>query len=319
MPAIEIIGGGPAGASAALAALKEGSAVELHEKSRFPRHKVCGEFLSPEIAPLLEGLGALDAFTAAGPARIRRLVLRFRTREKRSALPEAAYGLSRYRLDHLLLEAARPRFEKRTPETCSTRIVAHGRKAIAPRGRRLFGFKAHFQGPADDAVELYFFNGCYVGVSAVENGVTNVCGLGPENLLRARSFEIDELIGEFEPLRDRLRPLLRTMDWLTTGPLVFETHFEAVTPGVYPAGDALSFVDPFTGSGIVSAILTGTLAGTAAARSDAVEDYIRECRQRLQRPFLISSIFRRAVASGWGEYLAPFVPGSWLVKLTRPA
>lgn len=292
--------------------------VRLHEKSRFPRHKVCGEFLSPEIVPLFDRLNMLDAFHAAGPAKIRRLILRFRRREKRCSLPETAFGLSRYTLDQMLMEHAMQRGGSMATEACDSRIIAHGRKAIAPRGRRLFGFKSHFTGSGDDAVELYFFNGFYMGVSSVENGITNVCGLGPEHLLRARNFEIDEVVAGFEPLRERLRPLTRTMDWLTTGPLVFETHFEPVK-GVYPAGDALSFVDPFTGSGIVSAILTGSLAGTAAVRNTPVEDYLSECRRHLRRPFLISSVLRQAVVSGWAEYLAPFVPGSWLVRLTRPA
>jgi flavin-dependent dehydrogenase len=53
---ITVIGGGPAGCAAALAAMSEGSAVTLYEKSRFPRHKVCGEFLSPELVPALESL-----------------------------------------------------------------------------------------------------------------------------------------------------------------------------------------------------------------------------------------------------------------------
>lgn len=315
---IEIVGGGPAGAAAAIAALKETDAIRLYEKSRFPRHKVCGEFLSPEIAPLLDRLGVWDRFLAAGPARIRRMVLRFAKREKRSTLPEPAYGLSRYAMDHLLLQHAARVRTPALPDNGGVRIVAHGRKAVAPRGRRLFGFKAHFEGPADDAVELYFSNGCYIGVTTVENGITNVCGLGPEHILRARHFEIDDLIADLDPLRERLRPLHRTMEWLTTGPLVFETHFTSA-PGVYPAGDALSFVDPFTGSGIVSAILTGSLAGAAAAQGRSPEEYLRECRRHIERPFVISSVFRKAVASGYGEYLAPFVPASWLVKLTRPA
>src|SRR5579884_1667379 len=138
--AIEIVGGGPAGSAAAIAALKETDSVRLYEKSRFPRHKVCGEFLSPEIAPLLEQLGVLQQFAAAGPACIRRLVLRFRTREKRCLLPEAAYGLSRYALDDLLLSCALPA-ERRlrpgfaaTPEPALAKVVAHGRKAVAARG-----------------------------------------------------------------------------------------------------------------------------------------------------------------------------------------
>ena len=317
MHAIDIIGGGPAGAAAALAAAREGACVHLHEKSRFPRHKVCGEFLSPEIVPLLENLCVWDDFESARPARIRRLVLRFPSREKRCTLPEAAYGLSRYALDDLLYRRAR-----QTIGACDLppgrRVIAHGRKAIAPRGRRLFGFKAHFEGPSDDAVELYFFGRVYVGLNTVENGVTNVCGLAPEALLRERRFEIDELIAGFGPLRERIGPLRRSMDWLMTGPLVFENRFSR--PGAdYLAGDALSFVDPFTGSGIVSAVLTGSLAGEAAASGMPVDEYVRRCRSRLQRPFLMSSLFRAAVVRGWAEYLAPFVPGGWLVRLTRPA
>jgi len=42
---IRVIGAGPAGAAAAIAARLEGVEVDLFEKSRFPRQKVCGEFL----------------------------------------------------------------------------------------------------------------------------------------------------------------------------------------------------------------------------------------------------------------------------------
>jgi 2-polyprenyl-6-methoxyphenol hydroxylase-like FAD-dependent oxidoreductase len=45
-----------------MAALKEGARVRLFEKSRFPRHKVCGEFLSPELRPALESLGVWPEF-----------------------------------------------------------------------------------------------------------------------------------------------------------------------------------------------------------------------------------------------------------------
>ena len=44
-----------------------------HQKSRLPRHKVCGEFLSPEAVTLLDRLGVSGAFFDAHPARIRRM------------------------------------------------------------------------------------------------------------------------------------------------------------------------------------------------------------------------------------------------------
>jgi flavin-dependent dehydrogenase len=49
MRAVHVVGGGPAGAMAAFAAMREGAPVRIFEKSAFPRHKVCGEFLSPAI------------------------------------------------------------------------------------------------------------------------------------------------------------------------------------------------------------------------------------------------------------------------------
>lgn len=324
MVPIHIIGGGPAGASAAIAARQQDREVCLVEKSRFPRHKVCGEFLSPEIAPLLESLGVWSEFLAARPARIGHLELYFGALQRRCKLPEAAYGLSRYRFDELLLTRALQigvRGVTSLPHQpiCSPTITAHGRQNLSGRGRRLFGFKSHFEGPVNDAVELYFFSGCYVGINPVEGGITNVCGLGPENTLSTHGFDFDSVVNSFPKLSERLRPLRRNMRWLAAGPLVFQNHFRsAVSPLEYRAGDALSFIDPFTGSGVLSAVMTGNLAGLAAAREIPSDVYLKLCRERMQRPFLFSSLLRTLLANGWAERLAEFVPGPWLVRLTRP-
>src|SRR5579862_1418343 len=205
---INILGGGPAGASAALAALGEGARVQVIEKSRFPRHKVCGEFFSPEIALELQRLGVWEAFLASGPSRVARLALHIGAREKISRLPEPAWGLSRYTFDALLLDRAVANGAEVVKETTEpVSIVATGRgSGASTRGRRLFGFKAHFEGPANDAIELFFFDGCYVGVAAIEGGRTNVCGLGPENVLARVNFEYDAVVEQSPALRDRLRP-----------------------------------------------------------------------------------------------------------------
>ena len=324
---LHIIGGGPAGSSAAIAARQEDRGVCLIEKSRFPRHKVCGEFLSPELAPILESLGVWSAFLSAGPARIGHLELHFGSFQRRCKLPDIAYGLSRYRFDELLFARAIQMGAVHTtdsPDVENSRdsgpvITAYGRKNSSARGRRLFGFKAHFEGPANDAVELYFFSGCYVGINPVEDGITNVCGLGPEDVLSSRGFDFDAVVNACPKLSERLRPLRRTMRWYTAGPLVFQNRFkDGLDASEYPAGDALSFVDPFTGSGLLSAVLTGQLAGVAAARGIGTDAYLSQCRQRLQRPFVFSSLLRTLVANGWAERLARFVPGQWLVHLTRP-
>jgi menaquinone-9 beta-reductase len=313
---------------AALAARRDGASVRIFEKSAFPRHKVCGEFLSPAIATLLRRAGCEADFLKLGPAVLREMRLHFGMRTVRHRLPEPAYGLSRYELDHFLLRRAVEagaevvREQKDSDARADPLVVAAGRKAIAPsKDGRLFGFKAHFRGPVNDAVELYFFEQCYVGVSAVENGETNVCGLAPERTLRAHGFQPEELLDRSPALAERLRPLTRSMEWLVTGPLVFSERIgiQAGGSAVYRAGDALGFIDPFTGSGILNAMLTGERAGLAAARGTPVEEYLRDCRRLLRRPFFISGTVRAIVASGHAGLLAPMVPGRVLFYATRPA
>src|SRR6185295_830461 len=182
---------------------------------------------------------------------------------------------------------------------------------------RLFGFKAHFEGPTDDAVELFFLDRCYVGVTSVEGGKTNVCGLAPESFLSTLGFEYDLISLHSRALADRLKPLRRAMPWISTGPLQYGQAFENAG-SVYPVGDALSFVDPFTGSGLLAAVRSGAMAGRAVAHGQPVADYLSECRASLRQPFQFAGVLRRALEGGWAERLAPLAPGRLLFALTRP-
>jgi flavin-dependent dehydrogenase len=325
MRAVHVVGGGPAGAMAAFAALREGAAVRIFEKSAFPRHKVCGEFLSPAILPVLRRAGCEEAFFRLRPAVLRAMRLHFGARVIRHSLQEPAYGLSRYELDHLLLQhagnaGAEVVHEQWSEARGATVVVAGGRRSSAPAGDRLFGFKAHFSGPVNDAVELYFFKNCYAGVSAIENGATNVCGLAPERTLRSFGFHPGDLLEGYAPLSERLRPLSRTMEWLVTGPLVFSERLsQPADQETYRAGDSLGFIDPFTGSGILNAMLTGELAGLAAARGVSAASYLRDCRRLLRRPFLVSSVFRAIIATGQAGLIGSLVPGRFLFYATRPS
>lgn len=327
MNVVTIAGGGPAGSAAALSALQAGADVRLFEKSAFPRHKVCGEFLSPEIEGPLRELGVWETFITASPAVVRSLELFIGNSVRRSALPKPAFGLSRYKFDNLLLEAAIQRGADLLRESGNTTarplVRAYGRFAVAPsaqKGRRLFGFKAHFAGEPRDVVELYFFRECYVGINSVEGGLTNVCGLGPEHRLREVGFEIDELLQQSAVLRQRLAPLQRVMDWMSVGPLVFQNAFrEPLLEGLYPAGDALQFVDPFTGSGMLSAVLAGKVAGAAAAQGIPSADYMRQVKSQLHPAFRWSAALRWAASHRWAGIAAEAVPTSWLYSLTRPS
>src|SRR5437016_633084 len=65
-----IVGGGPAGCSAAITLARLGARVVLFEAKAYPHAKLCGEFLSPECAGLLDDLGLTPALRALKPASI---------------------------------------------------------------------------------------------------------------------------------------------------------------------------------------------------------------------------------------------------------
>ncbi|MBL8178643.1 MAG: hypothetical protein JNK48_28475 [Bryobacterales bacterium] len=319
---MRVIGAGPAGTAAAIAAVSEGAAVDLFEKSRFPRHKVCGEFLSPGALGLLETLGV--DWRALQPATIRGLRLCFPRRESHGRLPETAFGLSRYALDAALLQraigAGATLIRQPGEAAGGPAVIATGRHSAATKGRRLFAFKAHFQGPPSDTMELFFErDGAYVGVNAIEAGRTNVCGLAGEDVLSAHGFEIDSYLHSLPRVKDRLSACKREWNWIRTGPLVFESRLKYSTDfSKYYAGDSLSFIDPFTGSGILSALCTGILAGKAAARGNSGEEYYRTCNKLLAQPKAVAAMFRLSIECGAAAYLERFIPNRILFRWSRP-
>lgn len=61
-----VVGAGPAGAATAILLAERGLAVLVLDRARSPRTKICGEYLSPEGARILDRLGVLKAVDAAG-------------------------------------------------------------------------------------------------------------------------------------------------------------------------------------------------------------------------------------------------------------
>jgi flavin-dependent dehydrogenase len=107
-----VIGGGVAGASAAIRLAETGWAVALVEKRSFPRRKVCGECIAAPNLPLLEALGIADELAAAAGPPLERVALYWRDAELTAALPRVrgaqpwGRALGRDRLDSLLVSRA---------------------------------------------------------------------------------------------------------------------------------------------------------------------------------------------------------------------
>jgi flavin-dependent dehydrogenase len=227
---VAIVGGGPAGASAAIALARSGVDVLLFERERGAPERFCGEFLSPDGVGSLDALGILSELLVERPA----VLSRWRVASSRGsiggALPAPALGFSRARLDVFLRAAARAagaevREGVRVASLESTRadfvlrgadgeapleerarhvVGALGRASRipgltargAPRaGADYVGMKAHFSGDVDaDSVSLFPLEEAYVGVAPIEGGAVNVCFLARRRAFDRRGRDPEELL-----------------------------------------------------------------------------------------------------------------------------
>ncbi|MGI8837629.1 MAG: NAD(P)/FAD-dependent oxidoreductase [Pyrinomonadaceae bacterium] len=110
---VAIAGAGPAGTSAAIRLKLHGVRVLLVEEKKFPRAKLCGEFISPECIDHFQQLGVLNQLLSAGATSLRETVF-YSARGYQVAVPSewftsgaTALGLSRSEMDHRLLERAK--------------------------------------------------------------------------------------------------------------------------------------------------------------------------------------------------------------------
>ncbi|MGB4937279.1 MAG: FAD-dependent oxidoreductase, partial [Ferruginibacter sp.] len=205
---IIIIGGGLAGLTSAIHLSKAGLSVTLIEKNEYPKHKVCGEYISNEVLPYLQQLGA-DPMTLGAKKINRFLLSTTRGKTTETTLPLGGFGISRYTLDNFLMQKAvlnnclvirdavtdihfandgfRVNTQAGKELTANMVIGAFGKRshmdvklnrAFIKNKSPFVAVKTHLQGDfPDDLVALHNFKGGYCGVSQVENGHLNVCFL----------------------------------------------------------------------------------------------------------------------------------------------
>jgi flavin-dependent dehydrogenase len=171
-------------------------------------------------------------------------------------------------------------------------IQASGRNS---RAGRWFGFKAHFLGHYPARVDLHFLPGGYLGVSPVENGRINVCALVEKRQVRQASAIVRGILGDAFP---------QEWPFLFTGPL--DPGWRGF-PGL-SAGDAVAFLDPFTGDGISLALRSGRLAAQAALRMLAGENettvvghYGEQLRRMYHHQFGVARVLRFGAHRAWLE------------------
>ena len=281
---VAIIGAGPAGSTLAALLAGRGIAVALIDRDTFPRDKLCGEFLSYDALPVLDALGVTAAIDAHDAPRIDRCRVVARHRQYDFDLPHAARGVSRLLLDDLLFRTAVAAGATPMSGTTATdlesipaRVVVGAwgrwgrfdtqlaRSFVRDRAHRNFGFKRHYRGTTSaNVIELHSFRRGYLGVAAVEDGVTNICGLVHASRLvhhkgRWESF-VDEIRAEeptLETMYARYTPAQE--GFLSSEPVIFRAR-SAVEHGIFMVGDASGIVDPLTGNGMAMAIQSALVA-----------------------------------------------------------
>ena len=306
--AVTIIGGGPAGAVAAVLLARCGWDVTVVEQQRFPRDKVCGECVSALGIDVLTRHRLEQKVQALSPVSLRRGAMVAPSGEQiRFDLPQSMWGVSRSAMDAVLLDAGRDagarllqpaRAERVRDGGVSVRclatnrvidlrarhvILADGKGALAGERPRLtgdFGLKAHFSDVADrtDTISLFGLAGHYVGAAPIENGRWNVAMSVPASRLNSFRGRLDELfeqlMREKVGLARRFVRARRVSDWLVA-PLPRFAVRRHCPPNVIPIGNAAAALEPIGGEGIGLALRSAELAATALIEGRPLESLPR--------------------------------------------
>lgn len=292
---VTIAGGGLAGLSLAAGLLRRGIAVTVHEAGSYPRHRVCGEFISGVEKETLVRLGIEEALADALALRS---VAWFREGRQihEDVLPEPAMGISRYRLDRRLKEQV---VEASGVVVERSRQVREGRDGLVwaagrvPRRGSWIGLKAHFRGLDMEAdLEMHLGAHGYAGLARVEDGRVNVCGLFRVD--RSLSGHGKDLLGGY--LRASGNGVLAgrlceaTVDAESFCAVAgFELGRQKADVGLCAIGDAESMIPPFTGNGMSMAFQAAESALEPLERwSDGSLPWdacVAEIREALRRRF----------------------------------
>jgi len=314
------VGGGLAGLTLGIGLRQRDVPVIVWEAGRYPRHRVCGEFISGAGLDVLRKLGLLEELFRAG-ARSAGTVSLFSARliSRPMRLPHPAVCLSRFLLNHLLAQhfckmGGELRENKRWHRQQASEgiVLSNGRRVQSDlNGWRWIGLKAHARGVTLDAdLEMHSCPTGYVGLCQIADEIVNVCGL-----FRTRSA-LPNLGRDWpELLRGKRESLLHRR---LRNAFFDESSFCSVSglslhpqrAGDSPAcriGDALTMIPPVTGNGMSLAFESAELAlGPLAAYShggldwtEAQQQIARACDETFSRRLAWATRLHRILLRPW--------------------
>ena len=308
---ITIVGGGLAGLVLGIGLRRCNVPVMIHEAGHYPRHRVCGEFISGRGQAALARLGLRELLDQTGAVSAQSAA--FFSATKATAprpLPLAAICLSRFVLDAALAKKFRELggelFDgKRFARDFDQGIVrATGRRARTEgKGARWFGLKIHARKVVLAAdLEMHISPLGYVGLCKINGGEVNVCGL-----FRKRADENGEsknwrdlLCGQpGSPLRRRFASAEFDEDSFCAVAGLSLQPEQAAARAEICVGDAITMIPPVTGNGMSMAFESAELAIAPLAAWSRGELSWNEGRQKIARD--CDASFARRLA--WAKWL----------------
>jgi flavin-dependent dehydrogenase len=343
MRRITIAGGGLAGLTLGIALRRMNVEVRIHEAGHYPRHRVCGEFISGHGLGVLRNLGLQERLLLAGAREGRTAKFYFHpTHACAHPLPSPALCISRHALDALLAEAfveagGELRASSRIPGEMSEPglVWAVGRRRAEPGAGAWFGMKMHVRGLNLEAdLEMHLVPDGYVGLCRLPGGKHNVCGLfrrgdpgargqmpAFERLLGSKGSRLHAHLAGAE-VEEESRCAVAGLD----------LRPPKTDPDRCRVGDAFGMIAPLTGNGMsmafeAAAIAAASLeryAGGRLAWSEARVEIARGCDRAFRARLRWGAFLNQVVLSQPGSFVASlllrFPPAlSWVFGRTRGA
>ncbi|GEP51851.1 geranylgeranyl bacteriochlorophyll reductase-like protein [Flavobacterium noncentrifugens] len=311
---IIIVGGGLAGLTSAIHLSKNGFPVTVIDKNKYPRHKVCGEYISNEVLPYLDWLGINPE--VLHPTKIREIIFSTGTGKIiHGNLPLGGFGISRFAFDHYLFQKAVSQNCKVVEETVteidfsndeflvtlSNNEILKSKIVIGAFGKRSnldqkmhrdfivkkspwLAVKGHYKGNfPDETVGLHNFKGGYCGVSKVENDTINICYLAD-----FETFKQYKNLDEYQKNVVYKNPVLKAVfenataifeKPLTISQISFDKK-KCVENRVLMVGDTAGLIHPLCGNGMAMAIHSAKIVSESVTKYLKQESLSRESLEK---------------------------------------
>lgn len=341
-----IIGGGLAGLVSAIHLRKQNVKVLLIEKNSYPKHKVCGEYISNEVLPYLQSLG-FNPFDFGAKAIQYFELTTTSNKSIKSKLPLGGFGLSRYQMDFQLYKLAVDNgvevlkdsvidvtfennnfniFTKNNQFLKSNLVIgSFGKRAnldvklnrdFIKKQSPYLAVKTHAKIKfREDLVALHNFKGGYCGVSMVEEGLVNLC-----YITNYKSFKKYKDISHFQEQvvykNDALNYIFNNADMVFDQPLsISQISFEIKNPvenHMLMCGDTAGMIHPLCGNGMAMAIRSAQMA------SLVIIDYLHKkisSRSEMEKQY--AAMWHKTFQSRLktGRFIAFLFRQEWLVPI----